>query len=413
MVLVLVLVLAAFALGACSGTSGPSPGTSTGSAARPLATSFTTATASWAVVRVGAFWQLLRLPTTKSRWSLATPPGVADQGGLVAGAMAHGPIWAGFRPVDSLTFSPFGRTENGRRWATGLLPGGLAPAPDALAVGPRARVWAVVVNAGGKLLASTNDGGSWSQLTTRSAMADSSAGKACGLGELTGAAWSGGDSVLIAATCSKPGMVGIFTNAGVHGSGGWALAGPQVGNFGPSSVTVLRLTRVGSAVLAVLRLTSGSDTSSGARYLAAWSTDGGSHWAESAATAPTAGQYEGSGAAGWFAEWVAAPSARSLLPKMSAEIKAFVLIRQGSARLVAEQLYAGPTGAAGRTPPGGLSPLPDPPAGTATVALGPAGEPEALAPQGQFVQIWKLTSTTNGDQAWTRVQSVYVPPAGP
>ena len=59
----------------------------------PLPTSLVTAQGTWAVTVMGGsaadennFWQLFVRPAGATRWSLVTPQGVADNGGLVAAA---------------------------------------------------------------------------------------------------------------------------------------------------------------------------------------------------------------------------------------------------------------------------------------------------------------------------------------
>ena len=62
----------------------------------PLSTSLVTAQGTWAVAVMGGsaaahnnFWQLFVRPAGASRWSLVTPQGVADNGGLVAAGGEH------------------------------------------------------------------------------------------------------------------------------------------------------------------------------------------------------------------------------------------------------------------------------------------------------------------------------------
>ena len=81
-------------------------------------------------------------------WRLATPAGVANNGGLEA-AGTGGSLVAGFRPSQDLTFSPLAATsDDGASWsAAGPVTPGLADAPDALASG-----------SGGQLIALTSGG---------------------------------------------------------------------------------------------------------------------------------------------------------------------------------------------------------------------------------------------------------------
>ena len=107
----------------------------------PLSGGTETTGGSWAVLPMGqlsdpsnTFWQVLRADPGSSRWSVVTPPGVADNGGLVAGASA-GSALVGTLPSGLLHFSPVSvSTNGGTSWSPVFLPGSLAARPDALAV---------------------------------------------------------------------------------------------------------------------------------------------------------------------------------------------------------------------------------------------------------------------------------------
>lgn len=78
-----------------------------------LATSLTTGTGTWAVAVMGGsaashnnFWQLFVRPAGTTRWKLATPPGVADNGGLVMAYAGGRSLIAAFRPSQYLTYTP-------------------------------------------------------------------------------------------------------------------------------------------------------------------------------------------------------------------------------------------------------------------------------------------------------------------
>src|ERR1019366_7848264 len=89
---VIVLALVAAALAACGNTVTPLPTALRASASSdtvPLGTTFATTTGVVAVVAMGrrsdpqnTFWQLFVRPHASATWTLATPPGVADNGGL-------------------------------------------------------------------------------------------------------------------------------------------------------------------------------------------------------------------------------------------------------------------------------------------------------------------------------------------
>ena len=107
------LLLAGTALAAgCGSASRPAP---PGPAQPPsLATSLVTASGTWAVAVMGGsaaehnnFWQLFVRPTATGKWRLATPPGVASNGGLVVatpGAWARRAVAFFFRRI-GITFA--------------------------------------------------------------------------------------------------------------------------------------------------------------------------------------------------------------------------------------------------------------------------------------------------------------------
>src|SRR5262249_50865033 len=128
------------------------------------------------------FWQLFVRPAGASSWSLVTPQGVADNGGLVAaGGTGSGP--GGVRPRPNPASSPPApRTDAGRDWTPGLLDAALASTPGAIAVGPSGRTLALLAD--GTIEAATAGGaaaGQWAPLVTARALAASAPGRACGL----------------------------------------------------------------------------------------------------------------------------------------------------------------------------------------------------------------------------------------
>jgi hypothetical protein len=84
------------------------------------------------------FWQLFLRPAGSTRWQLVTPPGTADNGGLVLAGSDGQPLVTGFRPSQNLTFSPLIQTrDGGHAWSSvGPLDAALASTPDALAINP-------------------------------------------------------------------------------------------------------------------------------------------------------------------------------------------------------------------------------------------------------------------------------------
>ena len=102
-----------------SSGSGPAP-EATSAGTRFLATSLGTTAGTWAITVMGGsvaahnnFWQLFVRPARSSQWKLVTPPGVADNGGLVAAAASGGPLITAIRPSQFLTYTPLATTRDG------------------------------------------------------------------------------------------------------------------------------------------------------------------------------------------------------------------------------------------------------------------------------------------------------------
>jgi len=368
------LLLAVTALCAGCGSSARPAGAQASPVRLPsLATSLVTATGTWAVAVLGgpaaqhdAFWQLFVRPAATGRWRLATPPGVASNGGLVVAGLGAGSVVAGFRPSQDLSYSPLAVThDNGTAWTPGLLDAGLADVPDALAAAPASsRLLALLSN--GEAEVSGRGGTAWARLATHRSLAASPAGRHCGLGGLTAAAFSSSGVPLLAASCARPGTAGVFAYAG----GTWHPAGPALPTaYARSDVTVLRLTTTGGTTTALLA----AGTGSAARLLAAWSTDGGAHWTLSQPL-PLHG---------------AAPKSASSGPGGSVA----VVLTGNRAETIAAA--AGP-----------WRRLPALPPATATLAPGPGGGWDALAVHRTKLAVWRLAP---GGGAWAATQTINVP----
>ncbi|MDQ2815935.1 MAG: hypothetical protein M3Z75_29865, partial [Actinomycetota bacterium] len=273
----LALACAGLAVGCGSGArTGNGPGSPGGPAPStnpavtvPLSTALVTAQGTWAVAVLGGsaasennFWQLfVRSPGT-SRWSLATPPGVADNGGLVA-AGTRKSIVIGFRPSQALSFSPLAAsTDTGQHWTSGLLDARLANVPDALAADPSGHALALLQN--GSIETAGTAGavtaGHWSLLTTRRALAASAPGRGCGLQALQAVSFGPDKNPMAAGGCQRPGVAGIFTDA----NGTWQSAGLGLpAGYGADQVQVLGLASDAGGNVALLL--------AGDRLLTAWS----------------------------------------------------------------------------------------------------------------------------------------------
>ncbi len=386
----------------CGSVASPSPVRRPAPPPRPvsLSTSVTTASGTWAVALMGGsaarfnnFWQIIVRPAGSAAWRLATPPGVASNGGLVLAAGAR-QLLAGFRPSQDLIFSPLASTaDDGSTWSPGVLDAALADTPDALAASPAAS------GAGARSGAASNGGGSaggylallangtidragpaaatWSRLTSLRSLAAAPAGRRCAPSGLTAVAVTPAGTPLAAASCTRPGLAGIFTYTPGSGSskgtaastGTWRTAGPTLpAALAAHPVQVLRLTSTAAGGTALLATGSGRS----AQLLAAWSRDG-ARWAVSSPLPLAGGVVQAAGFAATGAAWV--------------------LLADGHAETI-----TGP-GAAWRT-------LPRPPAHTSLLAFGPAASVQALATFGSKLTIWNLAA---GSAGWRQAQVVHVP----
>jgi hypothetical protein len=340
-------------------TPGPPP------AAVPLSTSLVTGQGTWAVAVMGGaaagddgFWQLFARPAGASRWSLVTPPGVADNGGLVAAGDGSALV-VGVRPSQNLVFSPLATSADaGRTWTPGLLDAGLADTPGAIALGPSRRLLAVLRN--GTIEAAPTAGaaaaGQWTVLTTFGALAASAAGRECGLEGVTATSFGPDESPIAAGGCARPGAAGVFTDAG----GTWRSAGLRLpGPAGRSRVRVLGLAADPGGNVVLL--------AAGGSVLAAWRD--GARWTVSAPV--TAGRVRALGFGGGGSAWL--------------------LLGDGRAMSI---------GGAGRS----WEVLPSVPAGTQVLAPENGGGYEALAVKRSSLTVWRLERGS-----WVQVQRLTVP----
>jgi len=348
----------------------PATGTGAGPAplTAPLSTSLVTAQGSWAVAVMGGpdadskFWQLFFRPATSGRWSLVTPQGVADNGGLVA-ADGGSYLVVGFRPSQNLAFSPLATsTDTGRNWTPGLLDAGLANTPGAIAVGPSGRTLALLQD--GTVEAAPTAGaaaaGRWASLATLKALAASAPGRGCGLVSVNAVSFGPDGSPMAAGSCARPGAAGVFTDAG----GTWRSAGLALPAGG--RVRVLGLTAIAGGNEALL--------AAGNSLFAAWLS--GTRWTVSA-------------------------------PAAGGALRALGFGPGGSAWLLSGR-RAEATGGPGRSWQA-LPPVPAgtqllAPTGTGTLAPGSDGSYDALAVAGSRLTVWRLAQG-----AWAEVQQITVP----
>ena len=339
----------------------------------PLSTSLVTPQGTWAVTVMGGsaadennFWQLFVRPAGATRWSLVTPQGVADNGGLVAAAGDEqgASLVVGFRPSQSLAFSPLATSsDTGQHWTPGLLDADLADVPDAMAVAPSGQTLALLRDGGIETAASAAaaTAGQWSRLTTLSALAASAPGRGCGLVAVNAVSFGQNNVPMAAGSCVRRGVAGVFADRG----GAWQAAGPVLpAGFGGDQVQVLGLSRNAALLVA------------GTSLLAAWS-DGG-RWTVSAPVAAIGdepGNEQGVSASGF------GPGG-----------SVWVLLGGGRAETIGG-------------PGGSWQALPTLPTGTATLAPGSGSSSyDALAVAGSRLTVWRLAAG-----AWARVQVINVP----
>ncbi len=340
----------------------------------PLGTSLVTPQGTWAVAVMGGsaashnnFWQLFVRPAGASRWSLVTPQGVADNGGLVA-AGASTSLTVGFRPSQNLTYSPLATsTDTGRNWTPGLLDADLADTPGAIAVSPSGRTLALLQD--GTITAaptaSAAAAGQWTPLTTVKALAASAPGRSCGLTGVSAVSFGPQKDPMAAGSCARPGVAGVFTDTG----GTWRSAGLGLPGKGPGmdTVRVLGLTATAGGNLALL--------ATGNSLLAAWWN--GTRWTVSAPV--TAGTVRALG--------------------FGTDGSAWLLLGGGRAETI-----GGPGGSWQALPPVPSGAMTLAPPGTATLEPGTGGGYDALAVSGSKLTVWRLARG-----AWAKVQLITVP----
>ncbi len=368
----------AAALAACgSASSAAQPAAPSAAASGPaasLATSLSTAKASWAIVPVSAnptFWEVLVRPATSATWQLVTPPGVADNGGLVAAGDAGSGLTVAVRPSQDLHFTPVASTADaGANWSTdGPLSQGVASSPGALAVSGR-QLAALLSN--GAIEASANDGATWRTLAKPGAIAASPAGQKCGTVGVSAVSFGPiPTDVLAAGRCGATGSAGLFSYSAGHG---WQRLSLPVSG---------QLVRLGAAT-ALVRAKAGLTQ----LWLGGWyayaplspssTTPFAADWMKSAplpiTNAVTAsGALAGATATSPDGTWVLLPGGQ-----------AATIGGPGQQWLL----------------------LPPTPAHTTVLASGPGTSLDALAVSGDNLTVWQLD---HGSTLWAKAQTINVP----
>ncbi len=359
------ILLTAGALAGCGSTPAAGPSVpAVPAAAPPLQTSFADGTGTgWAVVEMGGsaaqeenFWEMFTRPAGSAAWRLVTPAGVADNGGLVAASTGGASLLTGFLPSQDLTFSPLAATsDSGASWSTaGPVNPGLADVPDALAAGSAGHLIALT-NGGAEL--GQPGGAAWTRLTTARALAATPAAQPCQVTGLTAVAFGRAGAPVLGTGCGRPAFAGIFTESG----GRWHAAGPAVPNV-REDVEVLRLASVGTGLVALLRAGRGPDASA----VAAW--------------------YDGSG-------WTLSAPLRTGIVRSTA------IGPGGSVGIILNATHAATLAGPGAS----WRALPALPRWTATLALGPGGQVDAIAAHVSTFTDWRLAPA-----GWTQQQTIHV-----
>ncbi|HEX3565370.1 MAG TPA: hypothetical protein VHU17_08355 [Acidimicrobiales bacterium] len=337
----------------------------------PLTSSSVTGTTAWATLAMGhlddplnTFWQLLKL--NGPLWKLATPPGVASNGGLVTAAAPES-VLAAFGPSQDLQFSPLARTvDQGSTWQAGVLPAGVSLVPDAVIQGANDSL-ALLSVAGGKVVsATTADLSRWTPVTTASSLRRQAGQGACRLQSLTAVTLDANGSPLVGASCAHDGHAGLFAQS----SGSWVSTGPAIGEGASGPTEVIRLDQTAAGTAALVSAGSGA----AARLYGMWSINGLGPWTVSGGLPLNGASLRSTGvtAAGGFV----------------------VSTRRGNA----------PPSASVLDPKGSQwTPLRPLPSGTISVTANPAGSYDALVPVDSTLSVYGLEAT-----GWARLQTLRV-----
>ncbi len=368
------------AVGLLAGTSAPHSRSEAWPSA-PLASSFVTPAGSWAILPMGhlsdplnTFWQLFFRPSGRTDWTLVTPPGVADNGGLAASPGPNGSIAVVFDATNFRTFSPLAFTyDNGSTWSDGVIPFGTESIPDVLIAPqqPGARL-AVLDGTASRVEDGTGIDTNWSIGYTRNDVANSRAGRSCGVGELTALAAFGNDE-LLGSDCATPGVVGIFrAGGGSSNADNLQLIGPKLG-ASEGEFTVLRLSSQGDRIVALVY----ARIASGNTLYGMWRDGKTGSWSVSQA--------------------FALPSDAAIVSSGFGPDGSLVV----ESKSVAGGLRAAVAGANGGTSWRDLPPLP---AGTESVSVAASGKVDALSASLSQMTDWSLGAGT-----WRRIQVLTVP----
>jgi hypothetical protein len=381
----LVVVAVVLVVSRSSDGSAGSGGSGTdGVSAVPLASAVSTSSLASVLIPMGhlddpsnTFWELVVRPAGATTWLVRTPPGVADNAGLVVSQPATGPLTVGFLPSQDLTFSPLAdSSDQGRTWSQGQLPTALAPTADALATGPDGVRYALVAKDGRAVWSAASGLSSWVPVVTQGKLG--LADPACHLSAVTAVAAQAGGRLLVGVSCSGGHGVGVLAGVGSTtpsaGSGSWQPVGPSIGGSAGVATTVIRLEDSAQGISGLVRVVSGSTP----WLVAIWGSGGAAGWRQSAPLAVSSGwSVMATGTGGGSGQGQA------------------VLLGSGAQRRIEE--IAGP----GQP----WTAVPAVPSDTGAVAV-VGSQTDAFVASGTRLTVWSLAT---GSIQWQRAASIYVP----
>ena len=256
-------------------------------------------------------------------------------------------------------------SDLGATWSQGLVPGALAPVPDALAALAQPHL-ALLRTDGGEVVATSGDLTSWTTLTALRALATDPSTSSCAIVGLTGVAYGADGDPLVGTECARGSRPGIFESV----NGGWQSVGPTLPAPASDPIRVLRILDTPSGLAALVS----TGKASSPTLFALWSVDGTRVWEVSAALQL---------------------GARDLSSTGDSATGELIVATEGSAgrRLAAVVSPAG----------GQWRELATPPAGTSVVAVGPGGTFDALIADQSTLLVDSL-----GSGGWHRTQALNV-----
>jgi hypothetical protein len=346
----------------------------------PLVSGWSTPEGSWVTLPMGqlsdesnTFWQLLHASAGAARWSVVTPPGVADNAGIVSTSSGSS-VLVGVLPNGLLRFSPVSQSsDGGRQWNSVSLTGAIAAIPDALAydtASPSTTTpTALAATSRGWVLSSGGGLSSWHSLVSVRRLR--SGAPHCGVTAVDAVALQPSGAPIVATGCARGG-VGLFSeHAGTWTAAGVTLARP----LREASTSVWRLESDGSTTTALVSATLAGHTS----LVALRSVDGAA-WKQSSPL-PL-----GAGAHAALATAVGPNGTLAVLYRKKSGVAAAVFGTGGS-----------------------WSGLPQPPRSTTALAPSPMTSGgstfEALAVDGSELGVFGLSPSGS---SWVRLQSIKV-----